>query len=829
MNNKNYSLSLPCWGPYNKEYLGAAHIADKEMGLRFDLNLFPGYYRRSVMSVRDLADSGTKMMASSTDVSRFVYRYELEWKDKVYIEADFKSEDNVMTVTCDFVNNTDTDESLTLNAVMSMHGCSCYHKDVIPSKVNCSKGVWIDALDYTDINTSEKFASDGLYLCENRGSDFVNGSFIDGSTFGKKGDFLKYEFSTVNCRTLSIRYRGSGKITLKTILGEYPLQLPDSDGITVYDANINSGEISEFYVYTEDCKVDFDGFLINGEDAEFESCKDLFVPEYTFDNNRVKLDFNGKEYMVTTDCDEFVVRKIHTDDIGSILTKKIHDHVSEVLIDGSKEYVELFIRPVFVKANSKKTVTITVTAPNGECYNSNHTLAEPECNSDGLKYNLSQKIMSAVTLTNVVWPVYSRRGYILHNTPGRNWDSLYTWDSGFIGMGLLQLDVKRAVECLNAYMTPVGDKHSPYIMHGSPVPTQIFLYNEIYSKTGDIELLKEFYPYINSQYRFFADKRKDAKIINNGIFALWNVFYNSGGWDDYPPQKYVHNNKLEAEVVPVINTAMTVLCAKILKNLAGILNYDVKEYDEDIKFYSDAINNYAWDEQSGYYGYTKKDGSILKIDGVNGNMGMDGAFPFVAGISDKYRTTKILENIKNGMCTPIGVSVVDTRAPYYSKSGYWNGSVWMPHQWILWKACLDNGEVELASYIAHTALELWEKETSHTYNCYEHFMIENKRGAGFHQFSGLSTPVLMWFSAYYKPFTVTSGFMTVVNNKNIIDDEISFDVISTSNKPVVMVCLPENTQYTVVTKGSVTFDNNVCTIQYDGAVCDKVEFKKKNS
>lgn len=63
MDNKNYNLSLPCWGPYNKEYLGAAHIADKDMGLRFDLNLFPGYYRRSVISVRYLADSGTKMMA----------------------------------------------------------------------------------------------------------------------------------------------------------------------------------------------------------------------------------------------------------------------------------------------------------------------------------------------------------------------------------------------------------------------------------------------------------------------------------------------------------------------------------------------------------------------------------------------------------------------------------------------------------------------------------------------------------------------------------------------------------------------------------------------
>ena len=606
MDNKNYNLSLPCWGPYNKEYLGASHIADKDMGLRFDLNLFPGYYRRSVVSVRDLADSGTKMMAASTDVSRFVYRYELEWKDKVYIEADYKSDDNVMTVTCDFVNNTDTDESLTLNAVMSMKGCTNYHNDVIPSEVIFSNGVWVDALDYSDINSSAQFASDGLYLCEKRESGFVKGGCVDGRVFGKKGDFLKYSVSTVVCKKLSVRYKGFGKITIKTTENEYSVQLPKCNEISIFDVNVNPEELSEFYVYAEDCNVDFDGFLLNGEDICIHSCKDLFVPEYKLENNTLKLDFKGKEYTVTADCDEFVVRKIKTNDLGSILTKKIHDHVSVELCDGEKEYIDLFIRPVFVKANSKKTITIKITAPKGEHYPTDHTIAEPVCNSDGEKYRLSQKIMSAVTLTNVVWPIYSRRGYILHNTPGRNWDSLYTWDSGFIGMGLSELDVKRAKECLNSYMTPVGDKHSPYIMHGSPVPTQIFLYAEIFSKTGDVEFLKEFYPYIKSQYRFFADKRKDAKIINNGIFALWNVFYNSGGWDDYPPQKYVHSNDLTSEVVPVINTAMTVLYAKILKNFAEILNYDTSEFDEDIKFYSDAINNNAWDEESGYYGYTKK-------------------------------------------------------------------------------------------------------------------------------------------------------------------------------------------------------------------------------
>ena len=91
--------------------------------------------------------------------------------------------------------------------------------------------------------------------------------------------------------------------------------------------------------------------------------------------------------------------------------------------------------------------------------------------------------MAATTLTNVVFPIYCKQQYIRHNTPGRLWDSLYTWDSGFIGMGLNTVDKKRATDCLNAYMTEVGDIHSPFIFHGSVVPTQMLHIGNIHALT----------------------------------------------------------------------------------------------------------------------------------------------------------------------------------------------------------------------------------------------------------------------------------------------------------------------------------------------------------
>jgi hypothetical protein len=45
----SHDLRLPLWGNYTKTYNGISHVADLERGMRFDLSVFPGHYRREVM------------------------------------------------------------------------------------------------------------------------------------------------------------------------------------------------------------------------------------------------------------------------------------------------------------------------------------------------------------------------------------------------------------------------------------------------------------------------------------------------------------------------------------------------------------------------------------------------------------------------------------------------------------------------------------------------------------------------------------------------------------------------------------------------------------
>lgn len=180
---------------------------------------------------------------------------------------------------------------------------------------------------------------------------------------------------------------------------------------------------------------------------------------------------------------------------------------------------------------------------------------------------------------------------------------------------------------------------------------------------------------------------------NSNLLRPWDYFYNSGGWDDYPPQKFIRGRKeFTDNITPVITAAMAIRFAKILRTAASLLNLteDQKIYDEDIKNFSEALQRHSWDETSGYFGYvvhdsTSKASTIFKtVEVENFNKGMDGAYPLVAGIATKAQQKILLDNLflPKKCWSPVGLTAVDQSASYYSNEGYWNGTVWFPHQWF---------------------------------------------------------------------------------------------------------------------------------------------------
>jgi hypothetical protein len=302
------------------------------------------------------------------------------------------------------------------------------------------------------------------------------------------------------------------------------------------------------------------------------------------------------------------------------------------------------------------------------------------------------------------------------------------------------------------------------------VPTQFYLFHELWNRTQDRGLLEYFYPRLQQYYRFFAGRlgSSTTRTMKSGLLKTWDYFYNSGGWDDYPPQVYVHQQALEGSVSPAVSSANGIRIAKTMQMAARAAGQagDEAEYQADIDLWQDALQRYAWDSEAGYFSYVRHDaqgepvGILRHPGGQNFDMGLDGTSPLYAGICDPEQERLIFERLSSPerLWTPIGLTTVDQTAAYYKLDGYWNGAVWFPHQWFYWKTLLDLGGLDFAAQIARTALDTWRTEVDASYHCFEHFIVQSGRGAGWHQFGGLSAPVLAWYGAYHRPGRLTTGF-----------------------------------------------------------------------
>lgn len=441
-------------------------------------------------------------------------------------------------------------------------------------------------------------------------------------------------------------------------------------------------------------------------------------------------------------------------------------------------------------------------------------------NKAGRQYERSNEILKATVMTNAVYPIYKHGEYIVHHTPGKRWDCLYTWDSGFIGLGMLDYAPHFAEYSLETYLSDEKNPDYAFLHHGSPVPVQIYLYLEMLKRAREKQKLFALYPRVKLYYDFLAGKIRGSTTakLKSGLTTTYDYFYSTSGMDDYPAQVAMMQREIRDTTAPVISTAQVIRCGKILKMVASKLgkSEDVKAYDADIARLTKALSTYAWDAESGYFSYVLHDsdyqptGEILRTpNGENLNKGLDGIYPIIAGACNEEQKRAILAHLTNEkeMLSPYGISAVDMTAGYFMVNGYWNGNVWFPHQWFIWKAMLDLGESDFAYEIARRALDIWKREVDYSYYTFEMVSVVTGRGGWFHNFGGLSTPIGMWANAYFKAGTLNTGFDTWVDSVRFNSDNTEMTAQITSftggGKSTVLAVLDdeESRQYTATLDG----------------------------
>lgn len=810
---KSHDLRLSPWGPYHKRYAGVAHVPDLDLGVLFGLSIAPTLFRRRSAPPCLVWEAGHHPWEASPNLDYWKYRHELIWKDRFYCEVECcRVEGLGVLMRSEFVNAGKLPENGAIHYLASVTFPPKRPREDAP--INAAKlvlpagALWLDALDYKSLDLPGARTRDGLELAGARKGEqpcegFVGGFGLEGlaESVGARADFDLPAERPSRCELwLRLLVPAGSRVRLSVHGALAASVCIEGSGVPECSrlGSAEAGEFSRFSVVCEEAAAGarLDGFALVAEEGApvFEPI--IWNPEPKQERLgeralRLCYDHVPAGYTIAWKPEApSSQRTLETDDLDRLLQHKAHDHVSEALSTGKgQHYTDVFLKPITVPPGETRVLRALVAHGQREdgmlaakwmesvsagafddlCEQGRKRLAHMDALPAGRTLRFGVDRMVATTLTNVVFPTRIHGRWNRHFTPGKWWDSPYTWDSGMIALGLAQIAPERAVECINAYLTEPDDPDNAFVHWGSPVPTQFYAFQEVWNMSGGSDALaRYFFPRLRRYHRFLVGRDpKSRTLMASGLIRTFDYFYNSGGWDDYPAQKKVHREGLAGRVAPAGNTAHSIRCAKMLAYLAERLGEDTGEFEEDVRRLAGALQTHAWDAAAETFSYTVHDekGRALgplrhEAEGVNMNLGMDGALPLIAGICDAKQRDALLGRLfsPEGCRTPIGLTAVAQSAPYHAKDGYWNGAVWMPHQWFIWKSLLDLGRADEAWWVASTALELWNREVEETYHCFEHFLVESGRGAGWHCFSGLSCPILAWFRAYYGPGSIQVGF-----------------------------------------------------------------------
>lgn len=841
-------LRLPSWGPYTKEFAGISHVPEVNRGLRFDLSVFPGLYRRRQVVPSVNADTGFYAWRADPDLRCYTLRHVLDGIDSLFADITYAEYGESSVIRVRFVNRTPDPQQASVHFLGSLHfpEIGPYRQPALrPAEVVLPPGaVWIDGSHYRELALDEK--SPLRHLPDNaeiwgevRGHGFVHGIAL-GHGFGTEpGHHVVYTVppSLVSEHTVALlRFRlPSGSRATLRATGAYAGELTLMGTGELQLAELTAGDPALDWFRLESAggpELVIDGCALIHRDhrhaLQFRQPTLDCRPEIAGEGETPSITLNysavSGTYGLAWEQAGSEVREWLSDNLERDFALFTHEHVKRKFDQGGRQhYTNVFVRPVFLEPGEIKDLhAFACHDPSAakvrarleefrshpehfkqhldEADRASETL--PAFSDAGRAYAHGIERLAATVATNVVYPVRRFGKFTRHYCPGRWWDSLYTWDSGFIGLGLLELAPTRSIDNLAAYLTESGSDCA-FVHHGSPVPVQLYQLQAIWNRTRDLQVLRRFFPGARRMHRFLAGRGDGSttRTLQSGLLRTWDYFYNSGGWDDYPPQKFIRGTPLTRSTAPVINTAQAIRTARLLREMAILLDEPVDEFDADIAGFTAALQQHAWNAASGWFSYVLHDregrptGPLLHASGEDFNRGLDGIYPLIAGICTPEQESLFIRRLSDPAVfwSRCGVSTVDQSAPYFSTEGYWNGAVWMPHQWFFWKTLLDLGQGELAWKLAQTALATWENEVRRTGCSFEHFIIKTGRGAGWHQFGGLSSPLISWFASYFSPGRLTGGLDCLVLAQE--SDETAMRARlrltgTSEKKPIILAVVP---------------------------------------
>jgi len=372
-------------------------------------------------------------------------------------------------------------------------------------------------------------------------------------------------------------------------------------------------------------------------------------------------------------------------------------------------------------------------------------------------------------LFNVNYPLTICGRISPYYVPAKYFPLPYSWDGGFAAVGLATFAPELAWQQTAFFMADV-EYDFPMLYCGSPVPTPLYAFWDVWQITRDLDALARIYPGAKRMHDFYLG-RTPGSVVNasgDGLLSTYPYNYNLG-IDDHPIQRWAEEQRLtQRGLYSIILMPQILRTARILRNAAQLLGQaaDAARFGQDADLLAEIIDRRMWDAASGLYGWLCRNEQGLVepvvMDGCAGDRSACAFLPLFAGLTThKDRLVRQMRDTTR-FNTPYGISSVDMAAPSFNPRGYWNGAVWPVMQWYIWRGLLEAGEPAMARRVAETILTTWQNSLSQEHYLGEHFALMHARMSGAPNFGGLSAVLLPMHAAYFTPGHVTTVYDVVV-------------------------------------------------------------------
>ncbi len=306
--------------------------------------------------------------------------------------------------------------------------------------------------------------------------------------------------------------------------------------------------------------------------------------------------------------------------------------------------------------------------------------------------------------------------------------NIFYWDTCFIAAYAKyhtnELPIHNALDNFYSLMDTDGFICREYTKEGQPMwpkehpvsvnpPLLAFAELELYSQTKDVERLKKVYPMLKKHFEYWTLtwRMEDKLLFNDALGSgMDNIERYPRGWtDDHQgiPMRNLHpelfsyeglNPKWNKQGRMVDVSAQYALFAKNIAEIAVFTGKeaDIAEYENLYMETKNAINQYCWNEEDGFY-YDLCYGKQFQKK----HIGM--FWVMLAGVLPEEKAERFIAHLTDPkqFWRKIPVATTSADEPEFSPAGdYWRGAVWSPTNYMILIGLLKYGPPDLAEKLA---------------------------------------------------------------------------------------------------------------------------------